>query len=339
VKKELADRNRLLQQIVKGTSRTTGEAYFHELVRNLAQTLDVKFAFTSELLGGKESKRVRAFAIWGNNEFLEPFEYDLAGTPCETLLTNAVSYFGDELQKSFPEAKMLSELSVRSYLGVPFFDSQGKPLGHIAIMDTKPLEDEQQLSAVMQIFADRVGAEYERRLAHKESEESQERFRGFFETAADAAVIVDESGAIVQVNTKFEALFGYERDEILGSSIDTFVPEELRGHHVEMRNRYLEQPTAREMKGSSELKAVRKDQSRFFAEISLSPMRTKEGLFITAVVSDVTAHKKVRTGTRAIGIIPDDEPDSGDGSRFTGTDYLREPGFGEIVSRTLQAGF
>jgi diguanylate cyclase (GGDEF)-like protein/PAS domain S-box-containing protein len=301
---DLAERNQVLHQIVKGTSRTTGEAYFHELVRNLAQTLDVRFAFTAELLDQEDSKRARAFAIWGNNEFLEPFEYDLAGTPCETLVRNTVSYFSDDLQKLFPEAELLKQLSIRSYLGVPFFDSQGKPLGHIAVMDVKPLEDEQRVSTVMQIFADRVGAEFERRLAHKALEESQARFEGFFETAADAAVIVDKSGGIVQVNSKFEELFGYERDEIIGRSIDILVPEESRKHHSKLREQYLENPAVRDINGRPELIAVRKDLSQFSAEITLSPMRTSEGLFVTAVICDVTARKRAEQELERLASFP-----------------------------------
>jgi len=288
---ELAERNQVLQQIVKGTSRTTGEAYFHELVRNLAQTLGVKYAFAAEILDQGEANRVRAFAIWGNDEFLEPIEYNLAGTPCETLGNSPVSYFGNDVQELFPEAHLLREMHVRSYLGVPFFDTQGKPLGHIAVMDVNPLKDEERYSVVMQIFADRVGAEFERRLAHKALEESQERFKGFFETAADAAVIVDNSGKIVQVNSKFEELFGYDRDEIIDQLIDILVPEEFRKDHPAMRAKYLEHPVSRPMGGRFELFAVRKDLSQFSAEISLSPMRTREGLFITAVISDVTARK------------------------------------------------
>jgi len=301
---ELQDQNKILQQLVQGTSRTTGEAYFHELVRNLAQTLEVKFAFTAELLNQGEPGRVRAFAIWGNNDFLEPIEYDLAGTPCESVINRNVSYYGDDLQKLFPNAPLLSQLSVRSYLGVPFFDSRGKPLGHVAIMDVKPLEDEQRLSAIMQIFADRVGAEYERRMAHRALEESEQRFKGLFETSPDAAVIADEDGLILYVNSKFEEQFGYDREEIIGQAVDILVPEEFRDNHPAMRATYTAHPTIREMGSRPELMALRKDCSAFFAEISLSPMRTKEGLFVTATIRDVTARKQAERELERLASFP-----------------------------------
>jgi diguanylate cyclase (GGDEF)-like protein/PAS domain S-box-containing protein len=301
---ELEDQNKILQQLVQGTSRTTGEAYFHELVRNLAQTLEVEFAFTAELLDQCEIKRARAFAIWGNNEFLEPIEYDLSGTPCETVLRKNVSYFGDDLQKLFPGAPLLSQLSIRSYLGVPFFDTRGKPLGHVAIMDVKPLENEQRLSAIMQIFADRVGAEYERRMAHRALEESERRFKGLFETSPDAAVIADEDGAIQYVNSKFEEQFGYDREEIIGQPVEVLLPEEFREHHPGMRAAYTARPAIREMGSRTELMAMRKDGSEFYAEISLSPMQTKDGLFVTATIRDVSARQQAERELERLASFP-----------------------------------
>ena len=301
---KLEDQNKVLQQLVQGTSRTTGEAYFHELVRNLAQTLEVEFAFTAELLDQGGTMRARAFAIWGNNEFLEPIEYDLGGTPCETVLHKNVSYFGDDLQKLFPDAPLLSQLSIRSYLGVPFFDSQGKPLGHVAIMDVKPLEDEQRLSAIMQIFADRVGAEYERRMAHRALEESEQRFKGLFETSPDAAVIANEDGTIQYVNSKFEEQFGYDREEIIGQPVEVLLPEEYREQHPGMRAAYLAHPVIRGMGSRPELIAMRKDGSEFYAEISLSPMQTKDGLFVTATIRDVSARQQAERELERLASFP-----------------------------------
>ncbi len=287
----LKQENKVLQQIVQGTS-TTGDDYYKELVRNLAKTLKVKYAFVSEIVDPENITRVRAFAVWGGNKFIDPVEYDLAGTPCENVTARELCFYGDRVQEIFPDDQMLVDMGVNSYLGVPFFSGKGVPLGHIAVMHDQALVDQERYSAIIQIFADRVGAEVERRLAYKALEESEYRFKGLFDTAPDPSVIVDESGKIAFVNAQFIELFGYDKTEIQGQSIEMLVPEEFRMHHPKMRAAYIEDPEPRPMGTRPELMAVKKDGSRFSVEIALSPLETSEGLFVTTVIRDVTIQKQ-----------------------------------------------
>lgn len=285
---ELAQQNRILQQIVQGTSVSSGEEYFRDLVRNLAQTLDVEYAFVSEIVDPERISRVRAFAVWGGGRFLDPVEYDLAGTPCESVVAKELCFHGEQVQELFPEDRMLSEMGVQSYLGVPFFDSNGNPLGHIAVMHNQPITAEDRFSAVIQIFADRVGIELERRLAHGALEDSERRFRGLFDSAPDSSIMVDQDGKILFVNTQFVQLFGYSKEEITDQPVEILMPDEFRGSHPGMRAAYMQRAEARAMGARPELMAVRKDGSHFYVEIALSPMNTKDGMFVVAVIRDIT---------------------------------------------------
>ena len=51
------------------------------------------------------------------------------------------------------------------------------------------------------------------------------------EALPDAIVAVDRDGVIVQLNSQTQALFGYERDELLGQKIEILVPESYRREH------------------------------------------------------------------------------------------------------------
>ena len=86
-------------------------------------------------------------------------------------------------------------------------------------------------------------------------------------------------------------MFGYEPGELLGKTVETLVPEELRGVHVQHRRQYNKHPTTRPMGLHLELTARRKDGSRFPVEISLSPMR--EAALVTAMVRDVTERRRL----------------------------------------------
>jgi len=123
--------------------------------------------------------------------------------------------------------------------------------------------------------------------------ESEARYRGLLETAPDAVVVVDSAGLIQVVNAETERMFGYRRDELLGKQVGMLVPERFRESHPRNIAHYKMQPSVRSMGGGAELWALRKDGSEFSIEISLSPLRTGQGLSITSVIRDVTERKRL----------------------------------------------
>ncbi|HEY5941822.1 MAG TPA: PAS domain S-box protein [Solirubrobacterales bacterium] len=113
-------------------------------------------------------------------------------------------------------------------------------------------------------------------------------FEQLLEAAPDAIVGVDSKGKIVLVNSQTEALFGYARAELLGTGVETLVPERFRDVHPRHRHGYFEEPRTRGMGAGVELYAVRKDGTEFPVEISLSAIETAEGVLATAAVRDIT---------------------------------------------------
>jgi diguanylate cyclase (GGDEF)-like protein/PAS domain S-box-containing protein len=122
----------------------------------------------------------------------------------------------------------------------------------------------------------------------------RERFRSLLETAPDAMVIVDQGGRIVLVNSQTERLFGYAREELIGELVERLVPERFVPEHPEHRGTFASDSHARPMGGSLDLYARRKDGSEFPVEISLSPLQTEEGRFISSAIRDVTERKLAR---------------------------------------------
>ena len=117
------------------------------------------------------------------------------------------------------------------------------------------------------------------------------KFRGLLEAAPDAIVIVDTTGHIVLLNAQAERMFGYERAELLGASVDILVPSRDRERHAAHRTGYTGNPRARSMGSDLDLQAVRKDGTTFPVEISLSPLETEDGTLISSAIRDVTGRK------------------------------------------------
>jgi PAS domain S-box-containing protein len=106
----------------------------------------------------------------------------------------------------------------------------------------------------------------------------------------DAILIVDRTGTITRVNDHAPVLFGYPRGELVGRPVEMLVPARQRAQHTADRAGYVAAPSPRRMgAGVLDLFAVHRNGDEIPVDISLSPLRTADGLFTITAVRDVSA--------------------------------------------------
>lgn len=167
MQQEMADRLRAeerLRAIEAGTAAVVGGNFFRALVRNLARTLQARYVFVAECLrhNGDGAVKARTRAFWSDGDFGADFEYELAGTPCRDVVEGKVCHHAADVQRLFPADPCLVAWQAQSYVGMPLLSADGQAIGHLAVLDSRPLPDPTLALAVLKVCAGRAGAELER---------------------------------------------------------------------------------------------------------------------------------------------------------------------------------
>ena len=141
-----------LRTILEGTATETGEQFFKALVENLAAALNTHGAWVTEYF--PESRRLKALAFWMGGQWLKDWEMVVNGTPCERVIDErCLIHIPDNLLEIYAEDPDVQAVGAASYMGMPLLDLDGKILGHLAVLDLRPMPPEPRAQALFQIFA------------------------------------------------------------------------------------------------------------------------------------------------------------------------------------------
>ncbi len=219
--------DRLLQRVVAGTAGAIGDDFFRSLVQHLGAVLGVRYAFVAVfpgVPGHPQKDRVRTLAWWSRDGFLDNVEYPIAGSPCELVLAGEMRLFRDNVAALFPaEEKELRALGAVSYLAMPLFDTAGQVMGHLAVIDDKPMHERPSDLSLLRIFGARTAAELQRRAIDLSLRCSEARLKSILSSTHDAIVVLDGDGRVTLFNPAAEALFERTGNEVLGEPLDALL--------------------------------------------------------------------------------------------------------------------
>jgi len=275
-----------LRLVVEGTASETGTEFFRALVKNLATAMDTAGAWVTEYL--PDTGRLRAYAFWLNGQFIENFEYDVAGTACAAVMdSNKLVHIPDRLIELYPTAKRVLTTAV-SYLGVALLDPHDKVIGHLSVLDTKVLPADPRLISLFEIFAARAAAEQRRLREETEVRVREEELSALLDSAMDAVVVLDAAGCITRVNPAAERLFGCTSEDLLGEDLREFLPPESAAQF----NGFVKELDAqsadkRQLWIPHSFPVLRWDKSTFPAEATISRFTNRGQDFHTVILRNV----------------------------------------------------
>jgi PAS domain S-box-containing protein len=201
------------------------EDFFPSLVTFLGETLGFDYTLVGELLAGGET--VKTVGFYADGDILPNIEYSLVGTPCENIVGQSLCNYPRGIQEIFPEHSLLMEMKAQSYVGIPLWDTQGDPIGLIALIGKSEFTgDARMVEMALEIAAVRCAHELEHMRADQELRESERRFRDIAKTMPSWIWEVDTNGVYTYASPKVKSVLGYEPQEIVGKTPFDLMPLE-----------------------------------------------------------------------------------------------------------------
>ena len=223
-----------LRNLVAGTTGATADQFFTNLVRHLVEALDVAQAIVTRYRAGQ----FQTLAFWANGQFAPNLSYSLEeASACALVIQQGKYCCPQDVLHAHPNNPHLTNLQAESYWGIALTNQAGDVIGHLCIVDTKPIADPERVDSILTLFATRAAAELERQKAtqalqklnekleqrvYQRTQElvrSEQDLRTIFNNVYDAIFIHAMDGTIIDVNDRALELHQATRAQLLQTNI------------------------------------------------------------------------------------------------------------------------
>ena len=290
-----------LRTILEGTATETGEQFFKALVKKLAAALNTHGAWVTEYF--PESRRLKALAFWMGEQWLEGWEMVVDGTPCERVIDErCLIHIPDNLVEIYGNDPDVQAVGAASYMGMPLLDLNGAILGHLAVLDMRPMPHEPRAQVLFQIFAARATAELRRLRVEAQVREREQKLGRLVGSAMDAIIEVDQHLQVTQMNPAAEKVFGCAAAEAAGRTFTHFLTADSREKLARLIIDLDTRPDGqRSLWIPGGLAATNDHGGSFQAEATLSRFDLEREPFYTLILRNVNerleAEQKIRSLT------------------------------------------
>ena len=123
-------------------------------------------------------------------------------------------------------------------------------------------------------------------------------FAALMDAAADAMVIIDQHGIVLNFNNAAERLFGYSAGEIIGSNVNRLMPEPHARQHDGYMGNYLETGEARIIGIGRRVEAKLSDGRCIPVELSVGEYSESGTLYFVGILRDLSERVRFETALR-----------------------------------------
>jgi PAS domain S-box-containing protein len=276
-----------LKQIIETTSSYTGKEFFRALVKHLSEILDVHGVWVTEFW--PKQNKLNALAFYLDGKQVEEYTYIVTDTPCEPVIdSNDICHIPKNVIDLFPKDPDLEPLGAVSYMGISLRDTDGSVIGHLALLDNKPMPEIPEVFAIFKILASRAAAELRRDIAQRKITESESKLNRLVNGTSDAIIEFNAEFKITQANEASTFMFDLKNADFANkelkelfsaksySKLQSIIPQ-----HTVLSNKYDS------LHINESLVCINNKAESFPAEINLSRYLYKDEMFYMLYIRNI----------------------------------------------------
>ena len=293
---ELAEYVERFQRLTELSITLSGDPI--DIFKSVAETIGKLFGIPIVCLSEIRGDMLFFLSVYNKGEVLiDAGQCPISITPCSTVKDSKDMRIYQNVMEMFPKASFLKMYNAFSYCGFPSLDSEGNVISVTCLLDDKPHEYSSEDKDLLQIFAQRIGIEMERKEYITEQKrvkgllkESERKYHLLFETANDAIFLADvENGIIIDANKRAEYLLGIPVKEIVGMNHTQIYPPEDVGRNIKLFKKYAQIDKSITLE---EIFVQHKDGRKILVEISSSVFELGGRKVVQGIFRDITERKK-----------------------------------------------
>jgi signal transduction histidine kinase len=149
-----------IQEVVEAVSNSYGDEFFTKITLSLNKIIAADYTFIARL--DSQSFLCKTEVLVAKGKVIDNFEYSLENTPCANVADDSVCFYAKDICKFYPDDQLLIDMNIQAYLGTPLLDSKQNVIGIIVALFETEHKNEEESSALFQLFSGRIAAEFER---------------------------------------------------------------------------------------------------------------------------------------------------------------------------------
>lgn len=278
-----------IQSILSTGASLLGDNFFREIVRQLGRLVGADYAFVGEIFR-EETSMVKTISFYGEGKILDNITFEMMNTPCEKAMTQVVYSLESSASRLFPDAKILKKFDIQGYVGVPLFDSQNQQLGIMVALFKEPVSNIRFAESILQLFANRVASEVERRRL-------EEAYSSIVENSLQAIGIIQDN-QVVFANSTLEKIMGFSREQLFSLDSDAFSKLIYPADRERVIDTVTNRVKGKEVPPENEFRIVNKNREVRWVETLSRVVEFRNKPAVQFAMLDITEKKRAEEETK-----------------------------------------